>query len=104
MKIKYFIYSFSNHAIAGIGLGFYHKRNGTLKIIRNVETRKKIKSIVEAKNSHRPGLKLVSASPSPSPPVLVYHGLAVAAIFALFIVNSFNSSGVGFMNSTVITL
>ncbi len=30
------IFSFSNHAISGIGLGFYHKRNGTLKIIQHL--------------------------------------------------------------------
>lgn len=30
------IFSFSNHAIAGIGLGVYHRRKGTLKIIQHV--------------------------------------------------------------------
>ncbi|MEM0140138.1 MAG: APC family permease [Ferroplasma sp.] len=30
------IFSFSNHALAGVGLGFYHKRNGTLKIIQHI--------------------------------------------------------------------
>ncbi len=30
------IFSFSNHALAGIGLGFYHKRKGTLKIVQHV--------------------------------------------------------------------
>jgi len=30
------IFSFSNHAIAGIGLGVYHKRKGSLRIIQHV--------------------------------------------------------------------
>ncbi len=30
------VFSFSNHAIAGIGLGFYHHSKGTLKLVRHV--------------------------------------------------------------------
>lgn len=30
------IFSFTNHALAGIGLGFYHHRKGTLRILRHV--------------------------------------------------------------------
>jgi amino acid transporter len=42
----------------------------------------------------------------PDPGIIVYTkylGLAIAAIFAIFIINSFNSSGVGFLTSTVRT-
>ena len=30
------IFSFTNHALAGVGLGLYHHRKGTLKVVRHV--------------------------------------------------------------------